>query len=129
MLSVWTILLRVAAIILRTLADNPNFEFREQDVSNYIDIEGDLDYILHFASPASPIHYVGFAIQTLKVGSLAIHNCLGLAKAKTPVSSLRLRAKCMATRSFTRKPKSIGDTSIRLGIAVCMTKRSGFRKQ
>lgn len=64
------------------LADNPNFEFREHDVSNYIDIEGDLDYILHFASPASPIHYVGFAIQTLKVGSLAIHNCLGLAKAK-----------------------------------------------
>lgn len=64
------------------LADNPDFEFRFHDVSNFIEVEGDLHYILHFASPASPIHYVGLAIQTLKVGSLGIHNCLGLAKAK-----------------------------------------------
>ncbi len=64
------------------LEGNPDFDFRLHDVSNYIEIEGDLDYILHFASPASPIHYVGLAIQTLKVGSLGIHNCLGLAKAK-----------------------------------------------
>jgi dTDP-glucose 4,6-dehydratase len=64
------------------LEGNPDFEFRFHDVSNHIEIEGELDYILHFASPASPIHYVGLAIQTLKVGSLGIHNCLGLAKAK-----------------------------------------------
>jgi dTDP-glucose 4,6-dehydratase len=64
------------------LANHPDFEFRFHDVSNYIEIEGEIDYILHFASPASPIHYVGLAIQTLKVGSLGIHNCLGLAKAK-----------------------------------------------
>ncbi len=64
------------------LEGNPDFDFRFHDVSNHIEIEGDLDYILHFASPASPIHYVGLAIQTLKVGSLGIHNCLGLAKAK-----------------------------------------------
>jgi dTDP-glucose 4,6-dehydratase len=59
-----------------------NFEFYHHDVSKYIHIPGDLDYILHFASPASPIDYLKIPIQTLKVGSLGIHNCLGLAKAK-----------------------------------------------
>jgi len=59
-----------------------NFEFYNQDVSTYIHVPGDLDYILHFASPASPIDYLKIPIQTLKVGSLGIHNCLGLAKAK-----------------------------------------------
>jgi len=52
------------------------------DVSKFIHIPGKLDYILHFASPASPIDYLKIPIQTLKVGSLGIHNCLGLAKAK-----------------------------------------------
>ncbi len=64
------------------LKKNPDFEFIEQDVSRYIDISGDLDYILHFASPASPIDYLKIPIQTLKVGSLGTHNVLGLAKAK-----------------------------------------------
>jgi dTDP-glucose 4,6-dehydratase len=64
------------------LENHPDFEFVLHDVSNYITVEGDLDYILHFASPASPIHYVGLAIQTMKVGSLGTHNCLGLAKVK-----------------------------------------------
>lgn len=59
-----------------------NFEFYHHDVSKYIHIPGDLDYILHFASPASPIDYLKIPIQTLKVGSLGTHNCLGLAKAK-----------------------------------------------
>lgn len=59
-----------------------NFEFYNHDVSKYIHIPGKLDYILHFASPASPIDYLKIPIQTLKVGSLGIHNCLGLAKAK-----------------------------------------------
>src|SRR5882757_7610446 len=59
-----------------------NFEFYHHDVSKFIHIEGDLDYILHFASPASPIDYLKIPIQTLKVGSLGTHNCLGLAKAK-----------------------------------------------
>lgn len=58
------------------------FEFYNHDVSNYIHVSGDLDYILHFASPASPIDYLKIPIQTLKVGSLGTHNCLGLAKAK-----------------------------------------------
>lgn len=63
----------------------PNFEFYHHDVSKFIHVPGELDYILHFASPASPIDYLKIPIQTLKVGSLGIHNCLGLARVKTPV--------------------------------------------
>lgn len=59
-----------------------NFEFYNHDVTKFIHVPGELDYILHFASPASPIDYLKIPIQTLKVGSLGIHNCLGLAKAK-----------------------------------------------
>lgn len=59
-----------------------NFDFYNHDVSKFIHVAGDVDYILHFASPASPIDYLKIPIQTLKVGSLGIHNCLGLAKAK-----------------------------------------------
>ena len=58
------------------------FEFHNNDVSKFINVSGELDYILHFASPASPIDYLKIPIQTLKVGSLGVHNCLGLAKAK-----------------------------------------------
>lgn len=60
----------------------PNFEFYHHDVSKFIHVPGNLDYILHFASPASPIDYLKIPIQTLKVGSLGIHNCLGLARVK-----------------------------------------------
>jgi dTDP-glucose 4,6-dehydratase len=59
-----------------------NFEFYHHDVSKYIHVPGKLDYILHFASPASPIDYLKIPIPTLKVGSLGTHNCLGLALAK-----------------------------------------------
>lgn len=59
-----------------------NFEFYNHDVSKFIHVSGNLDYILHFASPASPIDYLKIPIQTLKVGSLGIHNCLGLARVK-----------------------------------------------
>jgi dTDP-glucose 4,6-dehydratase len=58
------------------------FEFYHHDVSKFIHIPGQLDYILNFASPASPIDYLKIPIQTLKVGSLGTHNCLGLAKVK-----------------------------------------------
>ncbi len=64
------------------LAGNPHFKFIEHDVTNYIYIKGDLDAILHFASPASPVDYLELPIQTLKVGSLGTHNALGLALAK-----------------------------------------------
>ncbi len=67
---------------LEHLIKLPNFEFHHHDVSKHIHIPGELDYILHFASPASPIDYLKIPIQTLKVGSLGIHNCLGLARVK-----------------------------------------------
>ena len=60
----------------------PQFSFVHHDVSTHIHLNGPLDYILHFASPASPIDYLKIPIQTLKVGSLGTHNCLGLALAK-----------------------------------------------
>jgi len=64
------------------LAGNPNFKFIKHDVTEYIYVEGDLDAILHFASPASPIDYLELPIQTMKVGALGTHKALGLAKAK-----------------------------------------------
>lgn len=62
--------------------DDPRFTLVEHDVTEEIEVEGRLDYILHFASPASPIDYLELPIQTLKVGSLGTHKTLGLAKAK-----------------------------------------------
>ena len=59
-----------------------DFEFSHHDVSKFVHVAGELDYILHFASPASPIDYLKIPIQTLKVGSLGIHNLLGLARVK-----------------------------------------------
>jgi len=64
------------------LAGNENFRFIKHDITNYIFIPGKVDYILHFASPASPIDYLKLPIQTLKVGSLGTHKVLGLAKEK-----------------------------------------------
>ncbi|MCZ7613355.1 MAG: SDR family oxidoreductase [Ignavibacteriaceae bacterium] len=64
------------------LAGNENFSFIKHDVTNYIFIPGNVDYILHFASPASPVDYLQLPIQTLKVGSLGTHKALGLAKEK-----------------------------------------------
>ena len=64
------------------LFPNEHFAFYNHDVSNFIHIPGKLDYIVHFASPASPIDYLKIPIQTLKVGSLGTHNCLGLAREK-----------------------------------------------
>lgn len=60
----------------------PDFEFYHHDVSSFVHVPGELHYILHFASPASPIDYLKIPIQTLKVGSLGIHNLLGLARVK-----------------------------------------------
>jgi dTDP-glucose 4,6-dehydratase len=64
------------------LIGKPNFSFVHYDVTNFIHVNGPLDYVLHFASPASPIDYLKLPIQTLKVGSLGTHKALGLAKAK-----------------------------------------------
>jgi len=65
------------------LLGRPDFELRLHDISTPIEIDGPVDYILHFASPASPVDYLELPIQTLKVGSLGTHNSLGLARAKS----------------------------------------------
>jgi len=67
---------------LSHLAGNPRFSLVRHDVSQFIKLDGPLDGVLHFASPASPVDYLKYPIQTLKVGSLGTHNSLGLAKAK-----------------------------------------------
>jgi len=67
---------------LAHLAGHPRFQFVQHDVTNFIFVDGPLDGVLHFASPASPIDYLELPIQTLKVGSLGTHKALGLAKAK-----------------------------------------------
>ena len=65
---------------IQHLLDNPDFKFIEHDVTKYIDVKEHIDYVLHFASPASPVDYLKYPIKTLKVGSLGTHNALGVAK-------------------------------------------------
>lgn len=67
---------------LKSIESNPAFEFRRQDVSQHVTVEGPVDAVAHLASPASPPDYLRLQIQTLKVGALGTHNALGLAKAK-----------------------------------------------
>ncbi len=76
------------------LIGNPKFSFVQYDVTNYIFVDGPLDYIWHFASPASPIDYLKLPIQTLKVGSLGTHKALGLAKAKKARFFLASTSEC-----------------------------------
>jgi dTDP-glucose 4,6-dehydratase len=76
------------------LAGNENYKFIKHDVSNYIFVPGEVDYIFHFASPASPIDYLEHPIPTLKVGSLGTHNVLGLAKDKKATVLLASTSEC-----------------------------------
>jgi dTDP-glucose 4,6-dehydratase len=72
----------------------PKFRIARADVSNYIDVAGPVDYVLHFASPASPVDYLKLPIQTLKVGALGTHNALGLALAKNAKYLLASTSEC-----------------------------------
>jgi len=76
------------------LAGNEHYKFIKHDVSNYIFLPDEVDFIFHFASPASPIDYLEFPITTLKVGSLGTHNVLGLAKAKKATVLLASTSEC-----------------------------------
>src|ERR1700735_4618409 len=76
------------------LAGNENYRFIKHDVSNYIFLPDPVDFIFHFASPASPIDYLEHPIPTLKVGSLGTHNALGLAKAKNATLLLASTSEC-----------------------------------
>src|SRR5438034_6828309 len=73
---------------------HPKFRVARGDVSNYIDVAGPVDYVLHFASPASPVDYLKLPIQTLKVGALGTHNALGLALAKNAKFFLASTSEC-----------------------------------
>jgi dTDP-glucose 4,6-dehydratase len=76
------------------LMKHPKFRILRADVSNYIDVPGPVDYVLHFASPASPVDYLKMPIPTLKVGALGTHNALGLAKAKNARFFLASTSEC-----------------------------------
>jgi dTDP-glucose 4,6-dehydratase len=76
------------------LLKHPNFRLVRADVSKYIDVPGPVDYVLHFASPASPVDYLKLPIQTLKVGALGTHNALGLAFAKKAKFFLASTSEC-----------------------------------
>jgi dTDP-glucose 4,6-dehydratase len=79
---------------VRHLMDHKRFRMVRQDVTRYIDVPGPVDYVLHFASPASPVDYLKMPIQTLKVGALGTHNSLGLAMAKGAKYLLASTSEC-----------------------------------
>ncbi|HLE37577.1 MAG TPA: GDP-mannose 4,6-dehydratase, partial [Candidatus Acidoferrales bacterium] len=80
--------------------------FIQQDVSRFIEVSGPVDYVLHFASPASPVDYIKFPIQTLKVGSLGTHNSLGLALAKKAKFLLASTSECYGDPEVHPQPES-----------------------
>jgi dTDP-glucose 4,6-dehydratase len=91
------------------LAGNEDYRFIKHDVSNYIFLPDDVDYIFHFASPASPIDYLEHPIPTLKVGSLGTHNALGLAKNKRRSSCSPAPANVTAIRWCIRSGRTTGE--------------------
>ncbi len=107
------------------LGGNPNFKFILQDVTEFLFLNEPVDYVWHFASPASPIDYLNFPIQTLKVGSLGTHKALGLAKKKKARVSCSPRPrKFTATRSSIRNRRNTGATSTPSARAAATTRPS-----
>lgn len=106
------------------LAGREGFRFIKHDVTNHIYLEGELDAVLHFVSPASPVDYLELPIQTLKVGSLGTHNALGLALEKKRGFYWLPHLRSMEIQSNIHRRKIIGGMLIRLGYAVFMMKRS-----
>jgi dTDP-glucose 4,6-dehydratase len=88
------------------LHKNPRFRSTRADVSNYIDVAGPVDYVLHFASPASPVDYLKMPIQTLKVGALGTHNALGLALAKGAKFFLASTSECYGDPEVSPQPET-----------------------
>ncbi len=88
------------------LMTHPRFRMARQDVTRYIDVSGPVDYVLHFASPASPVDYLKLPIQTLKVGALGTHNSLGLALAKKAKYLLASTSECYGDPQVTPQPES-----------------------
>jgi dTDP-glucose 4,6-dehydratase len=88
------------------LAKNSHFSFQQQNVSEYIDVSGPVEAVLHFASPASPPDYLRLPIQTLKVGALGTHNALGLALAKKARFFLASTSECYGDPDVSPQPES-----------------------
>ena len=91
---------------LRHLPKNAPFAIMQHDVTKYIEVPGPVDYVLHFASPASPVDYLKFPIQTLKVGSLGTHNTLGLALAKKAKYFLASTSECYGDPHVSPQPET-----------------------
>ena len=91
---------------IQHLLRHPRFHFVHQDVTRYIDVPGKVDYVLHFASPASPVDYMKLPIQTLKVGALGTHNTLGVAKAKRAKFLLASTSECYGDPDVSPQPES-----------------------
>ena len=88
------------------LLSHPRFKFANQNVSQYIEVQGPVDAVLHFASPASPPDYLKFPIQTLKVGALGTHNTLGLAMAKQAKFLLASTSECYGDPEVSPQPET-----------------------
>lgn len=88
------------------LKSNPRFRFNQQDVSRYIDVDGAVDAVMHFASPASPPDYLKLPIQTMKVGALGTHNALGLALAKKAKFMLASTSECYGDPQVSPQPET-----------------------
>src|SRR5437879_3722201 len=91
---------------IRHLAGNLRFRTVRQDVTKFIDVPGPVDYVLHFASPASPVDYLKMPIQTLKVGALGTHNALGLALAKKAKFFLASTSECYGDPEVSPQPET-----------------------
>ncbi len=91
---------------LKQLLNHPRLRTVRHDVSSYIEVPGPVDYVLHFASPASPVDYLKLPIQTLKVGALGTHNALGLALAKKAKFFLASTSECYGDPQVSPQPES-----------------------
>src|SRR3979409_2619021 len=91
---------------VRHLSGNPRFRIVQHDVTKFIDVSGPVDYVLHFASPASPVDYLKLPIQTLKVGALGTHNTLGLALAKKAKYFLASTSECYGDPLVSPQPET-----------------------
>jgi len=109
---------------LEPLRSAPGFTFVRQDVTEYLAVEGSLDWVLHLASPASPRDYLELPIQTLKVGALGTHRRWGSPWRRARSSSWRRRRRSTAIRSSTRSARTTGATSTRSGHAGSTTRPS-----
>ena len=100
------------------------FTFVNHDVTAHIELDEDVDFIFHFASPASPIDYLRLPLHTLKVGAYGTHNALGLAKFKRARIVLASTSEVYGDPLCTRNPRATGGTSTRSGPAACTTRQS-----